>query len=261
MATIVNLFLDSTEFSGATAVYTDIDLTTKAPDGYYTYGTLNRRQLSGLLEAGVDCSTIGPCPEPVNCVVSQWSEWSVCSGGTQTRTRTIITPASGGGTPCPVLEETQPCTLPLSATCFDGIWELNDPQHPNGGYVIYIDANGNTITQNNIWLGDNVTINNNSIIDYGGVDLTICTYDYYMNLFGDDDSATSCANYYGLGLKTTRYSNSNNISIGDSFYNNSDLTNKEIPVVPVYYTYIQGGFVKYAKINTSGVVTEVGYCS
>lgn len=114
MATIVNLFLDSTEFSGATAVYTDIDLTIKAPDGFYTYGTLNREQLGGLLQVGAECSTIQPCPEPVDCVVSAWSDWSVCSGGTQTRTRTIITPASGGGTPCPVLEESQPCTVPTA---------------------------------------------------------------------------------------------------------------------------------------------------
>ena len=110
MATIVNLFLDSTEFSGATAV--DIDLTIKAPDGFYTYGTLNREQLGGLLQVGAECSTIQPCPEPVDCVVSAWSDWSACSlNGTQTRTRTVITPASGGGTACPVLEETQNCPV------------------------------------------------------------------------------------------------------------------------------------------------------
>ena len=63
MAITVNLFLDSTEFSGATAVYADIELTTKAPDGYYTYNRINRRQLSGLLQTGIHCSasTIGDC--------------------------------------------------------------------------------------------------------------------------------------------------------------------------------------------------------
>ena len=50
-------------------------------------------------------------PDPVNCVVSEWSAWSVCEDGSQTRTRTIITPASGGGTPCPVLSETRECTV------------------------------------------------------------------------------------------------------------------------------------------------------
>lgn len=50
---------------------------------------------------------------PVNCVVSSWSSWSncdkTCGGGVQTRTRTIITPASNGGEECPVLSETQAC--------------------------------------------------------------------------------------------------------------------------------------------------------
>jgi uncharacterized protein (DUF433 family) len=49
---------------------------------------------------------------PVDCVVSEWSAWSECVEGTQTRTRTILTPASNGGTPCPVLVETQPCDMP-----------------------------------------------------------------------------------------------------------------------------------------------------
>lgn len=66
---------------------------------------------------------------PVNCVVSDWSPWSTCTDGTQTRTRTVITPASGGGTPCPVLTETQSCDMPVNcvvsewsdwSACFDG---------------------------------------------------------------------------------------------------------------------------------------------
>lgn len=48
---------------------------------------------------------------PVNCVLSDWSEWSVCDEGTQTRTRTVITPASNGGTPCGPLTETRSCAV------------------------------------------------------------------------------------------------------------------------------------------------------
>lgn len=53
------------------------------------------------------------CCVPVNCVLSEWSAWSVCDeGGQQTRTRTIITPASCGGTVCGPLTETQNCGDP-----------------------------------------------------------------------------------------------------------------------------------------------------
>ncbi|MBB1193563.1 hypothetical protein DNC80_07755 [Flavobacterium sp. SOK18b] len=49
-------------------------------------------------------------PLPVNAIVSNWTDWSVCSvDGFQSRTRYVITPASGGGT-TPVLSETRECT-------------------------------------------------------------------------------------------------------------------------------------------------------
>lgn len=152
MANIVNLFLDSTEFSASTAVYTDIDLTTKAPDGYYTYGTLNRRQLSGVLQVGLECSTIDPCSEPVDCVVSAWSEWSVCSGSKQSRTRTIITPASGGGTPCPILEETQACVEPI--LCVNLVETVISPT-PQTGINNYFGVN---VSLNPWPVSENVTV-------------------------------------------------------------------------------------------------------
>jgi sugar lactone lactonase YvrE len=52
---------------------------------------------------------------PVDCAVSGWSEFGACSvscgGGTQTQTRTIITPAAYGGAECPSLSNSQACNV------------------------------------------------------------------------------------------------------------------------------------------------------
>jgi len=49
----------------------------------------------------------------MDCVVGEWSDWSqctkVCGGGTQKRTRSIVTQPCNGGDDCPPLEETRPC--------------------------------------------------------------------------------------------------------------------------------------------------------
>lgn len=55
-------------------------------------------------------------PDPVNCAVSAWSAWSTCVNGTQSQTRTITTQPANGGTPCPVLTQTQSCTI-VTAPC------------------------------------------------------------------------------------------------------------------------------------------------
>lgn len=61
-----------------------------------------------------------PPPTPVDCVVSDWGDWvlgtpSACMSGSQTRTdtrtRTVVTPAANGGAACPALSETVTVTL------------------------------------------------------------------------------------------------------------------------------------------------------
>ena len=59
---IVNKFIDSSDFLTATAVYNDQDLTTKAADGYYNSNGLYREQLNGLLGPSFVCEECGiPC--------------------------------------------------------------------------------------------------------------------------------------------------------------------------------------------------------
>lgn len=72
---------------------------------------------------------------PVNCVVSAWGAWSDCQiDGFKTRTRTVITAASNGGTYCPVLYEKQACTyvapvkpiLPTYVFMYQGLYDNAD---------------------------------------------------------------------------------------------------------------------------------------
>ena len=50
-----NYFLDSNSFITATAVYTDADLTTKAPNGLYQDCGIYRSQVDGFLTDPIDC--------------------------------------------------------------------------------------------------------------------------------------------------------------------------------------------------------------
>ena len=83
-------------------------------------------------------------PSPVNCVVSAWSAWSDCVNGSQSRTRTVITPASNGGTACPILNETQSCTVGSPATLYS--YKRDGSQNGSGfhlPYINYTDELGN----------------------------------------------------------------------------------------------------------------------
>lgn len=90
---------------------------------------------------------VKPCP--VNCQVGGWSGWSGCSkscgGGTQTRTRGVITQPSNGGQGCPPLQETQSCnthscqTNKTTSGCENNTASLNCPSGTviKGGTVTY----------------------------------------------------------------------------------------------------------------------------
>lgn len=77
----------------------------------------------------------GRC-EDVDCSVTEWTEWSACSaecgGGEQTRDRSVIIDAVGGGAACPSLQETQSCnTQDCESTCENGNTPFDITIHVN----------------------------------------------------------------------------------------------------------------------------------
>lgn len=52
---------------------------------------------------------------------------------------------------------------------YTGVYQLNDPAHPSGGYVNYVDLDGFSKSVKFIWVGDCVTISASTINQTGGV--------------------------------------------------------------------------------------------
>ncbi len=57
-----------------------------------------------------------PCPTPVDCEYSEWTDWGECKDGRQKRTRKILQYALYGGRPCSrdaALTQSQECAMPV----------------------------------------------------------------------------------------------------------------------------------------------------
>ena len=119
-----SVVITGTGFTGASAVkfgstnatsYTvnsDTQITAVSPAGT---GTVDLRVTTAGGTSATSAADQFTFLAPVDCVVSSWSAYGACSascgGGTQTQTRTVITPASNGGAACPVLSQSQACNV------------------------------------------------------------------------------------------------------------------------------------------------------
>ena len=66
---------------------------------------------------------------PIDCVVSNWSNWGSCVSGKQSRSRTITTSPTNGGKSCGALNDSKSCTTPppVAGTTDEFDWEKATP--------------------------------------------------------------------------------------------------------------------------------------
>ena len=165
-----------------------------------------------------------------------------------------------------VLLDPVPCNGCITQTlCFEGIWEEGDPAHPEGGSVTYINADGDTITQDLIWLGDLAVIEYLEIISYTGVLEIDCasielTEGLRSDGFGSNDICGEAIEntifiYGNVGCVIEIGNiacNTNNIL--DTFDGNNEYYTIYLLLCDTdLYTYV-------CKIDTEGVITEIENC-
>jgi hypothetical protein len=90
---------------------------------------------TNIVDSSLSCGADVKSDWPVDCEVSDWSEWSDCSkecgGGVETRTRTVLKEAKKGGEACPVLTESRNCNQTECRGCVLSDW-VNEGNCVNG---------------------------------------------------------------------------------------------------------------------------------
>lgn len=136
-----------------TTLFTDVDLTITAPNGYYSSGT-NYYTVSfgdGLLESETACPPIT----------------------TTTTTTLAATTTTTTTTAAPTTTTTTTSGVVVNTYLIEGIWEVDDPAHPAGGFINYINASGTPVNVSGLWIVDSFTITAQSIGTHAGVTITL----------------------------------------------------------------------------------------
>lgn len=96
MATSGIYYIDTLYFSAATAVYSDASLSTKAADGYYSFNSDNRQQISGFLGSIVACPSATTLPNYFTLNYADSCLSACTSAATPVNTYGITTTCSNG---------------------------------------------------------------------------------------------------------------------------------------------------------------------
>ena len=130
MATRGIYYFDGLSFASARSLFTDSTLDTLAPDGYYTLGTISRKQVGGLLESAVTCPA---CGDAFYLCYDADSAYDVCCPGcTETLTGFASTVIGNFNSVC-------------GDTTFDQTFYHNGPGTiPAAGELVYSDSQGTT---------------------------------------------------------------------------------------------------------------------
>lgn len=112
MATSATYYLNGPSLGSSTAIYSDAELTTLAPDGFFSDGTIVREQVLGVLLPQQTCD--GCVPESYNCVDGS-----------------CVNPGDGSGIYATLGE----CEADCSATTVTLSWSLNN--QVGGRLIVY----------------------------------------------------------------------------------------------------------------------------
>tara|TARA_R110002153_G_scaffold273311_1_gene443920 strand:+ start:5201 stop:5701 length:501 start_codon:yes stop_codon:yes gene_type:complete len=130
MATRATYYFDGLNFATAIALFTDQALTTKAADGYYSLGTISRRQVNGFLQSAANCTD---CGDAISLCYDTASASEVCCVGCGTTYTSFASTVTG------VFNSV------CGDTTFDQTFYHNGPGTiPEAGELVYSDSGGTT---------------------------------------------------------------------------------------------------------------------
>tara|TARA_B100000900_G_scaffold409166_1_gene424601 strand:- start:612 stop:1946 length:1335 start_codon:yes stop_codon:yes gene_type:complete len=152
MATEALFYMDGLSLEQATSIYTDIDLTTLAADGFYSNGAVSREQINGVLQPQAACANCAAPPPPTSTIYDVTQNVTNNIVGTLGINYTLSGSGySGSGAPLPVTQsgpDQAPYNFVIVATPGVGFQfsQSNDFNATNPSGLMPPNPSGTTVT-------------------------------------------------------------------------------------------------------------------